>query len=98
MSEEDQKYIIPRYLDEPMRIILWTWDELTIFLLPIILTYWLSNELIFGMIIGVSAFFCLKKIKGNQGHYFVKSLVYWYLPEMTKFHKTPPSYIREYIG
>ncbi len=50
MSEKDQKYYIPRYLDEPMRIILWTWDELLVFGIPLAVIYWLSNQLLIGVI------------------------------------------------
>ncbi len=98
MNEDEKKYHIPRYLDEPMRIILWTWDELLAFCVPMGLIYWLSNQLLLGIFIGLSAFFGIKKLKGDQGHYFLKSLAYWHFPEIVRLRKTPASYIREYIG
>lgn len=98
MEDNDSKYYIPRYLDEPIRLILWTWDEIAVFLVPLFLVYWLSNQLLLGIILGLAGFLGLKKLKGNQGHYFLKSAAYWYLPAMRQFRVTPPSYIREYIG
>lgn len=98
MNEDDQKYYIPRYLDEPMRIILWTWDELLVFGIPLAAIYWLSNQLLIGIFVGLAALFGLKKLKGDQGHYFIKSFAYWHLPEIICLRRTPASYIREYIG
>ena len=98
MSSEQDKYAIPRYLDEPKRLILWTVDELTVFLLPLILVYFLSDKLLVGMLVGFVCFFGLKKLKGEHGHSFVRSLAYWHLPTLIRFKKTPPSFIREFIG
>ncbi len=44
------------------------------------------------------AAFSLKKVKGEQGHYFLYHVMYWYLPTMFHLKKTPPSYIREWVG
>lgn len=98
MSEENQKYYIPRYLDEPMRLILWTWDELTAFLLPLITIYMITNQLLAGIFVGLLLFVGLKKLKGDQGHYFLRAFAYWHLPQIIRLKKTPASYIREYIG
>ena len=98
MNDEQQKYYIPRYLDEPMRIILWTWDEVSIFILPMFLFYELTNQLLVGIVMGLLGFVGLKKLKGDQGHYFLRHLMYWHLPTIVRFKKTPPSFIREYIG
>jgi type IV conjugative transfer system protein TraL len=68
MSEEEQKYMIPRYLDEPLRLILWTWDEWLVFLVPLVLFFWLFNQLLLGLFLGLSAFFGLKKLKGSPHH------------------------------
>ncbi len=98
MSNEQQKYAIPRYLDEPKRLMLWTVDEVTAFLLPLSLIYWLSDSLLVGIAIGFISFFGLKKLKGDQNQSFLRALLYWYLPPIIRFRKTPPSFIREYIG
>ena len=96
--DENQKYYIPKYLDEPMRIILWTIDEVLAFIIPVFLIYVLSNQLLFGILLGLINFLLLKKLKGEQGAYFLRALIYWHLPQIIKLRKTPPSFIREYIG
>ena len=89
---------IPQYLDEPARIILWTIDEVIIFLVPFLVLLWGFNQTILGLIIGVVLVLGLKRLKGEQGHYFVYSLMYWHLPAMVRFKSTPPSFYREFLG
>ena len=74
---ESDKYQIPRFLDDPFKIILWTVDVFLALLMPL---------------------FLLKKLKGEQGHYFLHALVYWHLPQIVVFKSTPPSYIRDFLG
>lgn len=92
------KYRIPQYLDEPLRIMLLTIDELVVFVLPFLLALLLFGQPILGGVIGGVLVFILKKIKGEQGHYFVYNLIYWYLPQMVRFKVTPPSYLRMILG
>ena len=89
---------IPQYLDEPTRIILWTIDELLFFLVPFIILFFGFNQVILGAITGALLVFCLRKLKGEQGHYFLYSLMYWHLPSMVQFKSTPPSHYREFLG
>ena len=92
------KYRTPQYLDEPLRIMLLTIDELVVFILPFLLALLLFNQPVLGGVIGGVLVFILKKIKGEQGHYFVYNLIYWYLPQMVRFKVTPPSYLRMLLG
>jgi type IV conjugative transfer system protein TraL len=92
------KYHIPRHLDEPVKIILWTMDEFFIFIIPFITLLLWFNQPIIAIVLGVMFVAFLKRLKGEQGHYFIYNLMYWYLPDMIKFKKTPPSYIRQLIG
>lgn len=89
---------IPQYLDEPTRIILWTIDELILFLVPLLILFFGFDQLILGIGVGVALVFGLRKLKGEQGHYFLHSLMYWYLPAIVRFKSTPPSYYREFLG
>lgn len=95
MNEE--KYYIPKHLDEPPRWLFWTLDEACALLLPVILNLMVFNHLIVGLGIGISMMLLLRKLKGAQGHYFLMNLIYWHLP-VSHFQVTPPSYIREYLG
>lgn len=92
------KYYIPKTIDEPFRIYLLTIDEFIALVLPIILLGFILSQVLLGFIIGIGGFLLVKKFKGEQGHYYVVHLAYWYLPNVVKFKATPPSYIREYLG
>ncbi len=92
------KYHIPQHLDEPFKLILWTIDELILLFVPFLVLMLVFNSPITGLILGSSGLFALKKIKGEQGHYFLYNLMYWYLPAVIRFKKTPPSHLREWIG
>lgn len=89
---------IPQHLDEPARLILWTIDEAVAFLVPFLIFLWGFNQTVLGTIIGVVLVLVLKKLKGEQGHYFIYSLMYWYFPAMVRFKSTPPSHFREFLG
>jgi conjugal transfer pilus assembly protein TraL len=94
----NDKYHIPQSLDEPFRIFLLTCDELILLIAPIIIIGFFLNQMIVGFIVGLSAMFAIKKLKGEQGHYYLVNLAYWYLPPIVKFKVTPHSYIRDYLG
>ena len=89
---------VPQYLDEPTRIILWTIDELILFLVPLFVLFFGFDQLVLGIVIGIALIFGLRKLKGEQGHYFLHSLMYWHLPAIVRFKSTPPSYYREFLG
>ncbi len=92
------KYYIPKLLDEPFRIYLLTIDELVLLVFPILFVGFILNQIFLGFFLGISGFALLKKFKGEQGHFYLIHLAYWYLPNLVKFKATPPSYIREYLG
>jgi type IV conjugative transfer system protein TraL len=83
----NDKYHIPQSL-----------DELILLIAPIIIIGFFLNQMIVGFIVGLSAMFAIKKLKGEQGHYYLVNLAYWYLPPIVKFKVTPHSYIRDYLG
>jgi len=89
---------IPQYLDEPMRLILWTLDEAAAFFVPFFILLWVFNQTVLGVIIGTALVLVLKRLKGEQGHYFIYSLMYWHLPAVVRFKSTPPSHYREFLG
>ena len=92
------KYHIPQYLDEPLRILLLTVDELAFFFAPFLLSLLVFSQPLLGGVIGGALVFILKRIKGEQGHYFIYNLIYWYLPPMMRFKSTPPSHLRMILG
>lgn len=92
------KYTIPQYLDEPFKIILWTIDELCALVIPFLVFMFCLNSPIAGLMTGGALLGVLKKIKGDQGHFFLHHLFYWYFPNLFMLKSTPPSHIREWIG
>ncbi len=93
-----QGYRIPQTLDEPFKFMLWTMDELILFLASFLILMLAFNSPVWGMIVGSAGIFGVKKMKGEQGHYFIYHWLYWHLPSCVKLKATPPSYWRELIG
>ena len=94
----NDKYAIPHYLDEPYKILLWTIDEVVVFILPTFLGLTIFNYPLTGVVLGIVMIYALKKLKSDQGHYFIYDLCYWYCPPLIPYRVIPPSYIREWVG
>ncbi|MCE3237367.1 MAG: hypothetical protein K0R24_348 [Gammaproteobacteria bacterium] len=92
------KHYIPQYLDSPFKLILWTVDEIVLFIVPFFSFLLILNAPLMGFLLGAGLIMALKKIKGEEGHHFILHLVYWYLPPLVLYKVTPPSHIREIIG
>ena len=92
------KIHVPQYLDEPTRIILWTVDETVCFIVPFFILFWGFDQTIVGVITGALLVLGLRKLKGEQGHYFLYSIMYWHFPAMVRFKSTPASHYREFLG
>lgn len=92
------KYYIPQYLDQPFKVIFWTLDEVATFLILFVCLFTLFDSPIVGFLSGVFAVVFLKKIKGEEGQYFLAHLAYWHLPPFVMYKATPRSYIREILG
>lgn len=89
-----EEFYIPRTLDEPAKILLWSYDEGIMLLAPIgfgiIFGYTLA-----GMIVGLSLFIFWRRLKGRNQSNYILALAYWYLPAgLIQFKKTPPSHNR----
>jgi conjugal transfer pilus assembly protein TraL len=92
------KYRIPRHLDAPFKIIIWTADELIVFLVPFVLCMTMFNSPVIGVALGIGLVMLLNKLKGEEGQHFILHLMYWYLPPVIRYKATPPSYLRELLG
>ncbi len=96
MSQE--KFFIPKHLDDLPRILLWTIDEAFSFLLPLIVSIMIGSGMI-GVILSFSCFYFWRRIKGVGGVSFLKAILYWYYGSKTLGLKnTPDSAIKNYIG
>ena len=93
----EDKYYIPQQIDQPIRLYLLTIDELILLLVPIVMGF-LFNQMLLGFCLSFTCVLGIKKVKGEQGHYYLVNLMYWYLPDFVRFKVTPPSHIRVYLG
>jgi conjugal transfer pilus assembly protein TraL len=91
-------YYIPQHLDEPFKILLWTVDEFLLFFVPFLLLMFLFSSPLWGSVVGAICMMIVRKIKGEQGHYFIYNVMYWYLPTMMKYKATPASHLRHLLG
>ena len=92
------KYQIPRYLDDPFRVVFWTLDELVVFGIPFVLLFFTFNSPLIAMVVATIAVLGMRKLKGDRGPHFLLHLVYWYLPPISRFKVVPPSHIRFILG
>lgn len=97
MSDMD-RYYLPKMLDEPFRLYILTLDELCLLVLPILLVGFILHQMLLGFMLGIGGLTLIKKFKGEQGHFYLLHLAYWYLPDLVQFKATPPSYVRLYLG
>ena len=94
--EQDHKFYIPKYIDEPTRIVFFSIDELVISLVSGFIAYTLSNE-IFGFIAAVCAYFGYCSVKGKESSAYIQRWVYWHLGFSSQ-HYIPKAKIRHYKG
>ena len=92
------RYIIPRRLDDPELIGLWTLDEFLGLIVPF---GWgiLSQHIFIGLGLASGAWFALRKAKSGRASAWVVHAAYWYLPPgVTGLKLTPPSHCRLLAG
>lgn len=95
---DQKKYCMPRYLDQPMKIFLWTVDEVAAFCVPFFISMFVFHHELIGIFIGAACLMLVKRLKGENGHYFLMNLAYWHLPQIVRFRVIPPSFIRSFRG
>ena len=98
MENEDlSAFLIPEMLDEPEKILFFTYNELGLLMFPAIVGI-LCNYTIRGLIMGIVSFLIYKKIKPSNG-FNITHLVYWYCPEwLFRTNYLPSSDIKIFIG
>ncbi|MDR0422971.1 MAG: type IV conjugative transfer system protein TraL [Rickettsiales bacterium] len=91
-------FIVPKTLDEPEKILFFTYVELAVLMFPLIVGITIGHT-IKGVIGGVLFFFCYKKVNPSNDGFSITHLAYWYLPSwLFNLKKIPSSDIRIYIG
>ena len=92
-------YYLPRYLDEPERMIIWTVPEFAFISIFCFMGLFIKQAI--GLLVGICfALAALKIIKGfthKHGRNYLRCLCYWYLPPLDKQTKLfPASAIRQW--
>ena len=97
MNDYDQ-HLILHHLDDPLRILHWTFDEAASIILPAFFSLGIERPAL-GVLLAGLCYYGLKNIKKRCGLSTLKHALYWYLPKNNrKLPHTPPSFIREYVG
>ena len=92
------RYMIPRRLDDPELIGLWTIDEFAGMIVPFA---WgiLAQHIFIGIGLAFGAWFSLRKAKAGRTGSWVRHAAYWYLPgSLLGLVATPPSHCRMLAG
>lgn len=93
-----EKFYIPKYLDEPFRLLFWTVDESIFLFIPIGLGIHLGYT-VTGIFLGVIGLLSWKRAKGGDDSNKLQSLLYWHFPSsFCRLKVTPASYQRFFLG
>lgn len=91
------RHVILNYVDTPLKILLWTVDEILMLIGPAFLGL-IIDQFILGMLISVVYFWGYKRYQRKFGKGQFQAVRYWYLPTSRSFKWLPPSYVQEYLG
>lgn len=95
-NEELSAFLIPETLDEPEKILFFTYGELGLLMFPTLMGV-LSNYTIRGLLAGIISFLIYKKVKPINGYSITHSM-YWFCPDwLFKTYYLPPSDLRIFI-
>lgn len=96
MSQE--KFYIPKHLDDPAKFLLWQIDEAVAFILPLFFGFMIGKGLI-SLFVAIICFHCWRRVKGVGGKNLIRSLIFWYYPKsILGLKATPESRTRNFIG
>ena len=94
---EQTQVPIPLFLNEPDKIIFWTWSEVAWFL-GVFFLVWILCSFLLGLLLGIGTIKCLRWMQKSPFGDLSKLGVYWFLPTPKSYKTLPPSYIREFMG
>jgi type IV conjugative transfer system protein TraL len=93
---EPEQYRILNYLDSPLKILLWSRNELLSYGVPFLVGV-CSSQTLLGFSISVLNFMILKRAKRGVLEWW-DGFLYWHLPRGRLFAGFPPSYARHLVG
>ena len=94
---EQTQIPIPVFLNEPEKVIFWTWQEVAWFL-GLFFLVWILCSFLLGLALGIGMVKLLRWMQKSPWGDLTKIGVYWFLPTKNSFKTFPASYIREFMG
>lgn len=92
------KYYIPKYTDEPERILFCSVNELCFGAILFMGLSWLGHEML-AILIFICTILIARRMKAGVFKDGYSAFLYWHLPQVTSLDKSlPKSCDREYLG
>jgi type IV conjugative transfer system protein TraL len=73
----DSRYYIPRFIDEPARYVIFTLDELVLFVSIVAIAFVMGHEIV-GFLVAAVAIFSYQKVKSKEPSAFIQKVLYKY--------------------
>ncbi len=94
----DPKHYIPKYTDEPERILFCTVNELALGAVLFMAFSWFGHEMI-AIVAFAAVILIMRRLRNNLFKDGYSAFLYWHLPAITPQDKLlPKSSDREYLG
>ena len=95
----DERFAIPRTLDDPPLFFLWSADEAMIVIIGTVFGAMLGKVMILvGLAVGIGSARSFARLKSEGGRGLLIRALYWYTPPDWWFASATPSHVREYVG
>lgn len=94
---DQEHYLIPRRLDDPVQFFFWDADE-AILVIFLTLMGALLGQILVGIAVGLLLSRAFARVKADGGRGVITRFLYWYTPSQWWFRGRAASHVREYVG
>lgn len=94
---DQEHYLIPRRLDDPVQFFFWDADE-AILVIFFTLMGALLGQILVGIVVGLLLSRAFARVKAESGRGVITRFLYWYTPSQWWFRSRAASHVREYTG
>ncbi len=94
---DQEHYLIPRRLDDPVQFFFWDADE-AILVIFFTLMGALLGQILVGIVVGLLLSRAFARVKAEGGRGVITRFLYWYTPSPWWFRGRAASHVREYVG
>lgn len=74
---QDSKYYIPKYIDEPFKVVIFTIDEVVLILTIMLIAFIVGHEII-GIAVSTAGCALYRKLKAQESSAFIRRYIYWH--------------------